>query len=1126
MKAFNYILLLLACCASLSLTAAPSTLPPVSTVREAFTNPDREARPWTIWYWMHGCVSKEGVKTDLEAMKAIGLEGAYLMPIRGVKTPSVYEPAIEQLTPAWWDMVRYTLEEAARLDLKIGMHLCDGFALAGGPWITPELSMQQVVWTKTLVKGGRKAHVVLPQPTTREGHYKDIAVFAYPAPEGVGGLNAIVPFERAEALPVRVTSPGHCTDLSYLADRNHMGEHPGIRSDSATWVVYAYDKPFECRTVVTQVNGTNLQAHRLTMEASDDGRHFWWVDDLKPPRHGWQNTGFDVTHAVPPTKARYFRFRWTPEGTLPGAEDYDNAKWRARLRMTGLFLSSEATVHQFEGKNASVWRVAQPTAVQAPIQADYVPMNRLIDLTDKLQADGSLAWAPPKGAWILLRMGHTSTGTTNATAGGGKGLECDKFNPVAVKKQFDHWFGKACEVAGPDLVGTVLTRLHIDSWECGSQNWTADFPALFQDRRGYDLRPYLPVLAGVPLGSEAETERVLHDVRRTISELVNDVFFGTLVPAAHARGCLVTAESVAPTMVSDGLRHHGTVDLPMGEFWYESPTHDKPNDLLDAVSGAHIYGKQRVVAEGFTQLRTTWDETPFTHKSLLDRQFALGMNQLFFHVYVHNPFLDRKPGMTLDGIGLFFQRDQTWWEGAKAWVDYITRCQALLQLGQPVVDLAVFTGLEVPNRSLLPDRLVPFLPGLAGPERVAKEALRQANEGVPLAERPVGVTHAANLLDPADWVDAFRGYHYDSFNPDALFRLARAENGRLTLPGGATYQALVVPQPHPLAPLEASPYTEQEALLEQTLRRLAAAGVPVLVPPALAKRIGIPATLPWKAPDLSTLRIERDLIVTEDGREVAGTLAWTHRAGEGFDLYFVANQLPRERSVTLSLRVNGRLPERYDPVDGKVYGFDAWSTEHGRTILEVDLAPYQSLFVVFERPLTTAVKGSDALVNPRSLPLDGPWTLHFDTAYGGPSEPVRLEALTSWSTSEVSGIRYYSGTVVYTTQVTLDEQPESEPCWLQLGRVADVAEVFVNGQPCGTAWTAPFRVDVSKALKPGLNEVLIKVSNTWANRLEGDALLPEAERVTWTDGRYRKKTRDLLDAGLLGPVSLERPKKN
>lgn len=215
---------------------------------------------------------------------------------------------------------------------------------------------------------------------------------------------------------------------------------------------------------------------------------------------------------------------------------------------------------------------------------------------------------------------------------------------------------------------------------------------------------------------------MMRDVRETIGELIHDVFFDVLAEKADEYGCRFTAESVAPTMISDGMYHYDKVDLPMGEFWFNSPTHDKPNDMLDAISGGHVYGKRVISAEGFTTLRGVWEETPKMLKPVLDRNYALGLNRLVYHVYTHNPWTNRKPGMTLDGIGLFFQRDNTWFKhGARGMNDYAARCQLLLQYGYPVVDLAVFTGEEMPRRSILPDRLVPALPGLFGAERVAEE---------------------------------------------------------------------------------------------------------------------------------------------------------------------------------------------------------------------------------------------------------------------------------------------------------------------------------------------------------------------------------------------------------------------
>jgi hypothetical protein len=1090
------------------LQAKPETLP-----RNAFLNVTPNARPWCYWYWMNGCVSKEGIKADLKAMRDVGLEGAYLFTIRGRENPSKYEPAIEQLTPEWWNMLKFTMEEADSMNLKIAMHICDGFALAGGPWITPEKSMQKVVWTETLVKGKRHLKIKLRQPETKAGFYKDISVLAYPTPSG---------FKNERNNPVKITSSETADSLNFLISANGKGT---FRSEKDCWIQYEYKKPFLCRSITTKVNGTNYQCHRFKVEASDDGVNFRFVARLEPPRHGWQNTGADVTHAVPPTEAKFFRFSWTKEGSEPGAEDLDNAKWKPVLKLTGLLLSSEPKIHHFEGKNASVWRVSSATTEKQLPDGTCIPKDKIIDITTFMSSDGLLKWNAPKGDWTILRIGHTSTGMTNSTGGAGAGLECDKFCKDAVQLQFDNWFGKACDMAGPELVSKVLKIMHIDSWECGSQNWSETFAQEFEKRRGYSLIPYLPVMAGIPVDSATKSEQVLYDVRQTISELINDVFFKTMADAAHAKGCEVSFESVAPTMVSDGMLHYRTADIPMGEFWYDSPTHDKLNDMLDAVSGAHVYGKNIIQAEGFTQLRTVWDETPANHKAILDRNFALGMNKLVFHVFTHNPFMDRKPGMTLSGMGLFFQRDQTWFNYSGSWIDYISRCQSLLQLGHPVVDIAVFNGLELPRRAILPDRLVPFLPGIVGRERVESERKRLQNQGVPVTESPVGVEHTAGIIKAEDWVDPLHGYSYDTFNPDVLFRLAKPENNQLDIPDGPSYKILIVPQPHPMAPDAVTPYTDEEIRLRDVLSYFSQAGVPILATGKLAGDLNIKSSLPWNEDDFSALKITRDLEVKENGKPVFGSIAWNHRAGKGFDLYFISNQKDESRQIEVKLRVAGMVPEIFDPIDGSIREVSDWKSENGRTSLSLDLAPFASLFVVFEYPASGKscnIKSADTTKIFSPDINTGLWAVRFDTLYGGPKEPIIFSTLKSWSENDDSAIKYYSGTALYSKKIWIDIKPEEGKQYrLNLGKVSDIAEVHLNGKSCGVAWTEPYSVDVTQALKNGLNQLEIYVTNTWANRLEGDSRLPEKERITWTDGKYRKKSGTLLDAGLFGPLMLE-----
>src|SRR5690606_18565802 len=176
--------------------------------------------------------------------------------------------------------------------------------------------------------------------------------------------------------------------------------------------------------------------------------------------------------------------------------------------------------------------------------------------------------------------------------------------------QFRNWFLKAREVAGAERGERVLSVFHVDSWECGSQNWSPLFRSEFLERRGYDPLPYLPAMAGIPVGGPDTAEAFLYDVRKTISELMSAHFFGTLRKLVDAHGVQFTSETTAPVMTADGLVHFRDVDIPMGEFWLRSPSHDKPNDILDALSAAHIYGKPVVQAEAFTQIRMEWDEHP------------------------------------------------------------------------------------------------------------------------------------------------------------------------------------------------------------------------------------------------------------------------------------------------------------------------------------------------------------------------------------------------------------------------------------------------------------------------------------------------------------------------------------
>jgi len=1123
-------------CATLALVLFATTLPAQSLVSA------ESAKSWVFWYWMQGAVSREGITADLEAMKEAGLGGAYLMPIKGPATPPAYTPAVEQLTPEWWAMVRHAAKEADRLGLKLGMHVSDGFALAGGPWITPEKSMQKVVWSTTFATGGKPFDAMLQQPETKESYYRDIAILAFPTPEGPD-------INTGTVVPAVTTSTG--ADGSFLP---LPGGESTFRSEDACWIQYAFNTPFTCRSISVITPGNNYQAHRLRIEVSDDGKTFRPVTQLSAPRHGWQDTDANVTHSIATVTARYFRFHYDKAGSEPGSEDLDAAKWKPALKIKGLILSSAPRIHQYEGKNGTVWRVSPRSTAREIPDALCVPHKKIINITDRMDASGRLQWQVPAGHWTILRIGHTSTGHTNATGGAGKGLECDKFDTAAIHLQYNKWFGEAVRQVGPELAPRVLNMFHVDSWECGSQNWSSVFPEEFRKRRGYDLFTYLPAIAGIPVDAAETSERFLYDIRQTIAELVRDKFYTTVATLAHKQGMTFSAESVAPTMLSDGMLHYSLTDLPMGEFWLRSPTHDKPNDMADAISGAHVYGKPVIQAEAFTSLRMQWDEHPGMLKALGDRNYALGINRLVYHVFTHNPWLDRKPGMTLDGVGLYFQRDQTWWKAGRAWVEYAERCQRMLQQGVPITDVAVFTGEELPRRAILPDRLVNTLPGIFGPATVARERERLLNKGEPLRTIPDGVTHSANMADPDHWIDPLHGYAFDSFNKDVLLR-AEVKNGRIVLPGGASYGVLVMPGNHPLSP-DAS---LMSAEVGEKLVALANAGATVIVTEApthepgltnaemdakagnifqqLAggtftpgtdgmpvKRLGKGRIVkgPYTADSFSGLGLMRDLVATDSAGQHAPNIAWSHRRDGARDVYFISNQSGVMRKLRVSLRETGREPELYDAVRGEQYAATGWTVEKGRTTLPVSLPAHGSVFVILEKPAASPKRNVQHAGEPEpAVSIDGPWFVHFDKQYGGPTDTVTFAALTDWSSHTQPAIRFYSGTAVYHAEFIWNGKPAPRMA-LDLGEVANIAEITLNGKPCGVAWTAPYRVDISQALRRGVNTLDIAVSNTWANRLTGDHALPDAQRITWTTAPYRLENKPLLKAGLLGPVVLLR----
>jgi hypothetical protein len=761
-----------------------------------------------------------------------------------------------------------------------------------------------------------------------------------------------------------------------------------------------------------------------------------------------------------------------------------------------LRLSGEARVNQFEAKAG--FRVATDYyALDADAGPDTqgVAPAEVVELTPKLQSDGRLDWTPPAGRWRVIRFGASLTGTSNhpATAEA-TGLEVDKYDAKAVRRYLETYLDMYLAATGPELFGRRgLRAILTDSIEVGASNWTADLVPQFERLRGYDPSPWLPALAGVIVGSRSASDRFLFDFRRTLADLLASEHYGTVAKVAHERGLLVYGEALEggrPSLGDDiSMRSHA--DVPMAALWTWRPEAG-PNvpyyaDMKGAASTAHLYGRGLVAAESMTSGMAPWAHAPSDLRRVIDLEFAYGINRPVIHTSVHQPVDDKQPGLSLMIFGQFFNRHETWAEMARPWIDYLSRNSLMLQQGRYFADVAYFYGEEGP------------LTGLFEHEPVA---------------------------------DAPRHYGYDFVNADALIGLLSVEGGDLVAKSGARYRVLYLGGSSRRMSL---PVLRRIAALAEsgaTIVGRAPGGSPALGDDAgqytaLVRQLwgsGANTTV-GKGRVIDSDDVEAALAaigVASDFRTNGGRdseILFLHRRLEDGDLYFVNNRRSRTEDVEARFRVTGKEPEIWRADTGTAEAV-SYRAEGEHTILPLGLGPEDSFFVVFRK---------QAGASSRTLPKPGwkaagtlgnAWTVAFQPGRGAPASMLTLPRPQSLAESQDPGVRYFSG--VSTWSSTFEAPAEwkpGAPLRLDLGRVGDVAEVRVNGALVGTAWKAPWTVEIGAAAKQGRNAIEVRVANLWVNRLIGDKQ-PGATPVAFVTIPTYKPDAPLRPSGLIGPVTL------
>ncbi len=771
-----------------------------------------------------------------------------------------------------------------------------------------------------------------------------------------------------------------------------------------------------------------------------------------------------------------------------------------------------------------------PAEFPAAAPDTAIARQRIADLGARLEPGGRLRWKVPAGDWTIMRFGRrTTAANTRPAPEPGIGFECDKFDAAALDAQYDAFVGALLGETGPLPAPRTAgwTMLHIDSWEMGAQNWTAGFREEFLRRRGYDPLPYLPALTGRVVGSLEASERFLWDLRQTGQELVIDNHARRLKELGRRDGFGLSIEPYDMNPCAD-LSLGGVADVPMCEFWSRGYGFDTAFSAFEAVSIAHTKGRPVVAAESFTaDAGEDWKLHPGNMKDQADWAFATGINRFVFHRYAHQPWLDRRPGMTMGPYGVHYERTETWWELSPAWHEYLARCQFLLRQGLHIADICYLAAEGAPHVFRPPQS------ALTGPQ--------------PIPDR--------------------RGYNFDGCAPETLIADMTVRDGRLVLPDGMSYRVLVLPEMETMTP----------ALLRK-VKELVTAGATVVGPrpskspglagypdcdrevAALAAELwggGVEAASPaGRAVGAGKIFVSRhsdprpvDPAVTRgapdfpplygDYEQVAGLLAsqgvppdfetdgpirYAHRRAGGLDIYFVANRENAPVEAKCLFRTAGGRAELWDPMDGSMRPLPVAGDAKGRSAVALKFEPHGSFFVVFgAKGKTAGSPGSPFPEYETIAPLPGPWTVGFDPGLGGPAGPVAWASLDDWAARPEEGIRHYSGTAAYRTSLVLPTGARGSLA-LDLGRVEVMARVKLNGRDLGVRWMAPFRFELGDAAKPGENELEIVVANLWPNRLIGDQGLPEEKRVSWTTRNPYKPGDPLLPSGLLGPVVLVRRK--
>lgn len=1049
-------------------------------LNNGFMHPPESVQTSVYWYWMCGNISKEGVVKDLEAMKKVGINRAfigniYFDPYEGGRN-------VKLMSEEWWEVMHAALKKAGELNIEIGIFNSPGWSQAGGPWVKPNQAMRYLASSELKVKGPLNFSAVLKKPAEQ---FEDVKVIAYPAPKD----DRLV-LDRSNA-EIKVLPALENADrmfdgdqLSGIALPENVEVNIGITANSKftarSLTIYPTHSNIDATFELQAKIGTGFQT---ISKFNIDWHHLALIVGFQPFA--------PVVMSLKETTAKEFRLIVKNKRNEGGIAEIEIS---AAAKIENYAAKTFAKMFQdpLPQWDSYLWR-AQPETKDPLLN---IQPGQVLDISKYLNTDGKLNWKVPQGEWVILRTGMTPTGVTNNPGGpDGTGLEIDKMSKKHVSAHFDAFIGKILERIPASDRKTFKVVVQ-DSYESGGQNFTDHLLSSFKERYGYDALPFLPAYFGKVVGNKDQSDRFLWDLRRLIADKIAYDYVGGFREISHKNGLRTWLENYGHWgFPAEFLMYGGQSDEVGGEYWIPNNSSSWENNLGSienraASSCAHIYGKNLVSAESNTSGAPAFSRVPADTKQRTDKYFAEGVNNTLLHVFIHQPDTTRFPG-TNAWFGTEYNRNNTWFSHIGLFLDYVKRCNYMLRQGLNIADVAYFIGEDVPKMT-----------GIQDPELPA-------------------------------------GYQFDYINAEVLLRDASVKNGLITLPHGTSYRVLVLPRletmrPELLAKIKSlveagavvlgappthSPSLQNQPQSDLSVKKMAAA--------LWASADGIKSTSAKFGKGMimngiGLAEVFSKIGDVEDCKIPAGVpILFGHRKMDETDIYFITNQSNTKQRAKLGFRVKGMQPELWNPIDGSVRKLTEFSSNGEVTDVPVLLEAYESAFMVF-REKGKPVIGAENFPEPAQVTdLKAVWEVGFNGKLTNP-KPIRMNELQDLSASPDHLIKYFSGNIIYNTSFQFDlAAAKGAEVYLDLGEVNKMARVWVNDQYVGGAWTPPYRVKVSPALKQGTNTMRIDVVNTWVNRMIGDQTLSKEERETWSGMNPYHADSPLQRSGLMGPLKLE-----